>query len=148
MVATRREGRRPERTTYRLTRAGGQELLRSVRQMVAVPRREPTEFFAGLSFLVYLDPRDAASRLEDRATRLRAEIDDLTAARGRLLPRVRRINLVEEEYLLATWRAELAWVRRLTGDVKSRRLSWNLAEILEGARAPHRRSSVKKGGKS
>src|SRR6185436_12424022 len=106
-VAKERAGRRPERTTYRLTPQGRRDLSRSLRQMVATPRREPSEFFAALSFLVYLDPEDAAAQLEARARRLDEEIGGLTATRARLIARVQRVNLLEEEYLLAMRRAEL-----------------------------------------
>ena len=143
-VSTAREGRRPERTTYRITPAGEDDLLRSLRRMVAVPHREPSEFFAGLSFLVYLTPRDASAQLRDRATRLHAEIDNLTTARERLISRVMRINIIEEEYLLAMRRAELIWVRSLIDDVESRRLTWNLGEILKAARAARRREIASK----
>ena len=130
-VSTEREGRRPERTTYGLTPEGAKELSEILRAMVAIPRREASEFFAGLSFLVYLEPADAATQLEDRARRLEQEIAELTAARKRLVTRVKRINLLEEEYLLAMRRAELRWLRTVLEELQTREFTWNLEEILK-----------------
>jgi DNA-binding PadR family transcriptional regulator len=130
-VSTEREGRRPERTTYGLTPEGAKELSEMLRAMVAIPRREASEFFAGLSFLVYLEPADAATQLEDRARRLEQEINELTDARKRLVTRVKRINLLEEEYLLAMRRAELRWLRTVLEELRSREFTWNLEEILK-----------------
>jgi len=130
-VATGRHGRRPERTTYRLTPDGRRELAAGLREMVANPRAEASEFFAGLSFLVYLDPADAAAQLEARMRRLDEEIAALAAARKRLIGRVRRINLLEEEYLLAMRRAEAKWIRAVLADLRLRKLSWSLEEILK-----------------
>jgi DNA-binding PadR family transcriptional regulator len=138
-VSTRREGRRPARTTYRLTPDGASALVRSVQAMVAEPRRETSEFFAGLSFLVYLNPDDAGAHVEERARRIEAEIEELTAARKQLIARVARINLLEEEYMLAMRRAELRWIRGLLEDLRSREFTWNLDEILNALRAQKRR---------
>ena len=129
-VSTERNGRRPERTTYGLTTEGTRELGESLRAMVAIPRREASEFFAALSFLVYLDPADAAAQLEERARRLEQEIGELTDARKRLVTRVKRINLLEEEYRLAMRRAELRWLRTVVDDMRARAFTWNLDEIL------------------
>ena len=137
-VSTERAGRRPERTTYGLTTEGARELGEGLRAMVAVPRREASEFFAALSFLVYLDPADAAAQLEERARRLEQEIDELTVARKRLVTRVKRINLLEEEYLLAMRRAELRWLRTVVDDMRARELTWNLDEILRAMPAATR----------
>src|SRR5574340_1223680 len=58
-VATTREGRRPARTTYRLTAEGEQELFRRLRHLIAVPQRETPVFMASVSFLVHLSPAEA-----------------------------------------------------------------------------------------
>jgi DNA-binding PadR family transcriptional regulator len=129
-VSTERDGRRPERTTYGLTAEGARALGDSLREMVAIPGREASEFFAALSFLVYLDPGDAATQLEERARRLEQEIDALTQTRQRLVARVERINLLEEEYLLAMRRAELRWLRTVVDDMRAGGFTWNLDEIL------------------
>src|SRR6516162_1011722 len=40
VVSTTREGRRPERTTYRLTEAGAHEVLAWLRELLANPARD------------------------------------------------------------------------------------------------------------
>jgi DNA-binding PadR family transcriptional regulator len=132
---TDREGRRPERTTYRITPAGEAALVRWLQEAVAVPRREPSDLMAALNFLVYLSPDDAARALERRASLLEAEIARLQTAVETLLPRLTRINVVEIEYDVAIKRAELQFVRALIADVQEGRVTWNLQQILSAIRA-------------
>jgi hypothetical protein len=95
---------------------------------------------------VYLSPRDVATQLEERARRLQADIELLVATRKRIVARVERINLLEEEYLHAMRRAELSWVRSVLEELRSRAFTWNVKEILKAVRAA-RRASTKGGGK-
>src|SRR5262245_37108578 len=44
-VETRREGKRPERTVYRLTEAGAREGTAWLRAMLARPAKETSQFF-------------------------------------------------------------------------------------------------------
>src|SRR5215470_13353834 len=60
---TEREGRRPERTVYRLTDAGRMELIDWVSELISRPAKEYTRFEAGLSRLPVLRPEDAAALL-------------------------------------------------------------------------------------
>src|SRR5438067_7376141 len=46
VVETSREGRRPERTVYRITAGGEQEMLAWLRELLANPARSPTQFYA------------------------------------------------------------------------------------------------------
>jgi DNA-binding PadR family transcriptional regulator len=50
---TGREGKRPERTTYRIMPAGRDALVNTLRKIVATPRRESSEFMAAMSFMVF-----------------------------------------------------------------------------------------------
>ncbi len=111
--STTRNGRRPERTTYAITAAGRKEFTRVLRQIIAVPRRESSEFMAAMSFLVHLTPAEALPRLDERAQHLENEIALRSAGVAAASARVLRINLVESEYLIAMLKAELAWVRNL-----------------------------------
>jgi DNA-binding PadR family transcriptional regulator len=133
--ATGRDGRRPERTTYRVTDSGIQALAEALRRMVALPRRESSEFMASMSFLVYLPPAEAAEKLEERARRLEAEIAARTAGLAGASTFLPRIHLIESEYLVAMLKAELAWVRVLADDLRSGRLGWNLDQILTDAQS-------------
>ncbi|HMG87556.1 MAG TPA: helix-turn-helix transcriptional regulator [Terracidiphilus sp.] len=132
--STEREGRRPERTTYAITAAGRKEFTRVLRQIIAVPRRESSEFMAAMSFLVHLTPGEALLRLEERVTHLANEIAHRSAGVSGASAHVLRINLVESEYLIAIMKAELTWVRSLIADISSGKLAWNLKTILKQAR--------------
>jgi hypothetical protein len=48
---------------------------------------------------------------------------------------VGRVNLLEEEYLQAMRRAELAWVRGLVKELRDGTFRWNLEEIFQAIRA-------------
>jgi DNA-binding PadR family transcriptional regulator len=132
--STSRNGRRPERTTYSITTAGRKEFTRVLRNIIAVPRRESSEFMAAMSFLVHLTPAEALPRLEERAHHLEGEIALRQAGMAAASARVLRINLVESEYLVAMLKAELAWVINLISEISSGSLSWNLKSVLKEAR--------------
>ena len=57
-VETSREGRRPERTVYRLTECGDVEALEWLRGLLSKPVREPSQFVAAMSFVAHLTPDD------------------------------------------------------------------------------------------
>jgi DNA-binding PadR family transcriptional regulator len=138
-MATTREGRRPERTVYRLTEEGGQEVRAWLRELLANPVRDSTPFFAALSFMAHLTPGDALEQLEARAGLLETEITGLDGALHALVPQIGRLVLLEVEYLRAMRQAELAWVRSLTEDLRAGRLSWDpesLRRLAEGFRPP------------
>lgn len=132
---TGREGKRPERTTYRIVPAGRSELANILRKIVATPRRESSEFMAALSFLVFLDPDEAARQLKERVEKLKAEIEQLTAGLAAASTHVLRINLLESEYLLTMLQAELIWVRKLEGQIQTGRLTWDLEAIFREVHA-------------
>jgi DNA-binding PadR family transcriptional regulator len=142
--ATGRNGRRPERTTYRLTDAGQQALLDNLRTMVSAPRRESSEFMAAMSFLVHLPANEAAERLEERARVLEAQIAAYTGGLAQAAAFVPRIHLIESEYLVAILKAELAWVRALAADLQAGRLAWNLEQILTEAQADRTKAAEPK----
>src|SRR5215813_12131339 len=71
---TEREGRRPERTVYRLTDAGRVELIDWVSELLSRPAREFTRFGAGLSLAGVLPPSDIAALLMQRCNLLELEI--------------------------------------------------------------------------
>ena len=132
---TNREGKRPERTIYRITPAGVTEFINTIRSMVITPRRESSEFLAAMSFLVHLNPEEAAQRLNERAQALQAEVRQLTAGLASASLHVARINLIESEYLLTMLKAELGWVKGLEKDIRSGKLDWDLKAILRKAAA-------------
>ena len=133
--ATGREGRRPERTTYRLKPAGHEQLLATLREMVSTPRRESSEFMAAMSFLVHLTPAEALPLLDNRCRLLQNEIEQLSAGLGQAAKFVQKINLIESEYLLAMLKAERNWVLSVAADMRDGKLAWNLDKMFAEIKA-------------
>jgi DNA-binding PadR family transcriptional regulator len=134
-TSTSRDGRRPERTVYRLTAAGRDEFLAALRTMVSTPRRESSEFMAAMSFLVHLTPYEALPHLDERCSLLAEEIErqrDVLREAGRF---VDKINLIENEYLLAMLKAEREWVLRLAAQVREGKLTWDLERLYAQIKA-------------
>jgi DNA-binding PadR family transcriptional regulator len=117
---TEREGRRPERTVYRLTDAGRLELIDWVSELLSTPARDYTRFEAGLSLAGVLPPGDIAALLAQRCDRLEVEIAQTRAGLQLFLQRgLARFFVIESEYQVAMREAELAWTRRLAGEIRS-----------------------------
>ena len=136
---TTRNGRRPERTTYRITEQGERHLLDGLRSLVAVPRHEASEFMAAMNFVVHLGPRETLTLLDERSRKLEVELALTDEQMAHALGVAGRVNLLETEYQQAMRRAELAWIRQLAGDLRSGRLDWNIEELLAYLRAAHER---------
>jgi DNA-binding PadR family transcriptional regulator len=136
-VETTREGRRPERTVYRLTEAGERQMLQWLQEMLARPVREPTQFFAALSFLSHLSPETVGVQLQQRATLLEAEIAGLDTVLKTMVPQIGRLVLIEVEYARAMRQAELAWVRSIEQELQTGRLCWDPQQVVRcGAALP------------
>jgi DNA-binding PadR family transcriptional regulator len=134
-VRTGREGKRPERTTYRIAPEGLVALRQWLRDMIAVPRRESSDFMTAVSFLIHLDPEEAAGQLEQRTATLERTLAQIDVSMAMVLPLVTRVNLLEEEYLRAMCHAELLWVRRIVAELREGRLTWDLDTLLALVRA-------------
>ncbi|MDG4756520.1 PadR family transcriptional regulator [Micromonospora sp. WMMD710] len=118
-VESLREGRRPERTVYRITDVGRAELVDWARELVSTPMPEHPRFRAGLSVLAALHPDEAVDLLRQRLDRLD---DALRRDRETLdthLREVPRLFLVESEYDLAMRAAETTWLRALLAELTS-----------------------------
>ncbi len=131
-VGTDREGKRPERTVYRLTEEGAGVVLEWAQEMLARPRNEYGTFAAAISFLPLLLPDAARGVLEMRATLLDAEIarvKSLLESAGRsCFP---RLFLLEDELRLAVMEAEARWVKELVDDLTTGRLTWDQESLSE-----------------
>ncbi len=138
---TGREGRRPERTTYRITSAGTRALIEILRKIVATPKREPSDCMAAMSFLVHLEPGEACALLRERAKNLEVQVDQIASRLAGAKAHVERINLIESEYLLAMLKAERAWVRTLEKEIREGILTWDLKEILREAAASRKEAN-------
>ena len=134
-VETMREGNRPERTTYRLTENGSDELQIWLRELIARPAQEPTNFFAALSFVGLLPPEGVLEQLQDRAVILAAEIAGIEAVRTALIPRIGRLPLLETEYTQTMRQAELDWVRSVAEELQTGQLTWDVETNLRNARS-------------
>jgi DNA-binding PadR family transcriptional regulator len=121
---TEREGRRPERTVYRITDAGDAELRDWVAELLRTPVNDYTQFAAGLSFLPALPPEEAVEVLRQRCLSLQLEIV-ATRSMIQLMAehRLPRLFYVEEEYRLALREAELEWTRTLAAEIADGGLS-------------------------
>jgi DNA-binding PadR family transcriptional regulator len=146
-VETTREGRRPERTVYRLTDSGEREMRTWLHQLLAKPLRDTNQFFAALSFLAVLPPAEAADRLQERLASLDEEIAGYTTVLKQMVPRIGRLVLVEVEYARAMRRAERAWVQSLINDLQTGKLHWDPEAFLQAAaRASRQEQSQRPSG--
>jgi DNA-binding PadR family transcriptional regulator len=128
---TSREGKRPERTVYRITDEGREELRSWLAELIESPRSEYPEFTAALSFLGCLEIEEAIGALHGREVVLAGQIASIDAALKLIQERrpLPRLLLVEVEFTRAMRQAELAWVQALIDDMRSGRLTWNHAEF-------------------
>jgi len=126
-----REGRRPERTVYKITEAGRAELRDWMRELLAVPDPEFPRFQAALSEMSVVPPDEVTTLLEQR---LAALDDDIAAQRAALrqLTQLPRVFLVEAEFAVAMRQAEADWTRALLAEMAAGTLSG-----MDGWRAYH-----------
>ena len=112
-----REGRQPERTTYRITERGMAELRDWLRELLSEPDDQPTPFAAALAEGGILPPAEMAELLAQRLARL----DKANAAHEAELTvwneRLPRILLIESDYELAMRKAQADWVRGLLREI-------------------------------
>jgi DNA-binding PadR family transcriptional regulator len=108
-----REGRQPERTTYRITEAGRAELLDWIRELLSIPEREYTRFEAALGEGAIMPPGDLAALLRQRLDTLDAANAEQEVELKAFQTQIPRLFLIESEYHLALRRAEADWVRGL-----------------------------------
>ncbi|QXV60546.1 PadR family transcriptional regulator [Amycolatopsis sp. TNS106] len=118
-VESGREGARPERTVYRITDAGRDEMLDWLRELLGELAPEEPKFVAGLSVLGWLGPDEVIALFR---TRLAALDEDIAATRAELawlIEQIPRLVLLELEYHLAIRVAEAEWVRSILGELTS-----------------------------
>jgi DNA-binding PadR family transcriptional regulator len=125
VVETSREGRRPERTTYRLTGLGHDAVVHHATSLVADLGTEYPQFAMGAAFLHTLSPADGLEALRRRAVELRKQVaaervltDELTTIA------IEPLFWLDLEYREVMYRAELTWVEDLIRRIEDGRLSW------------------------
>ena len=151
VAGSERSGARPERTLYRITDAGREELTDWVRELIGTPERERPRFEAGLSVLGVLSPTEAIALLRTRRDALQSQVDGQRTALAQVAEDVPRIFLVEDEYDLAIRTAEVTWLDGLIAELADGTLpgldlwqSWHdtgevpgeLSELAERGRNP------------
>jgi DNA-binding PadR family transcriptional regulator len=114
---TVRQGKRPERTVYRLTEAGDAEMYDWMRELVGQPEREYHRLETALSMIGVLSPDEAIELLKARAMRLEGRAaggEAMVREVGQTIP---RLFLIEGEFHVAMLRAEAAWIRELLAEI-------------------------------
>ncbi len=128
-VETNREGKRPERTIYQITKAGREEFQKRLREMLAKPAKEYPEFMVALSFLAALPSEVVLRALQVRAALLEGEIAGQRAMSRALVDQLPRLVLLEMEYMLTLREAEFTWIQALLEDMRSGKLAWTPEEL-------------------
>jgi DNA-binding PadR family transcriptional regulator len=122
---TVRDGRRPERTVYRITAAGRRALLQQLSGLIERPELDRPTFTAAVSLLGSLPVPAAREALRTRASAISEIIAAGTAQLGALrdsgLPDV---VVLELEYELAMRQAELDWTGSVLTRLDSGALDW------------------------
>jgi DNA-binding PadR family transcriptional regulator len=116
-VESTRQGARPERTVYRITETGRQELKDWESELISTPEREHSRFKAALSVLSILSPEEVVSLLQRRADLLHEQITEGRKKLAEHLQHVPRLFLIEDEYEWTQLESELTWIRALLGEL-------------------------------
>jgi DNA-binding PadR family transcriptional regulator len=113
--ATSRHGNRPERAIYEITDAGVEALTNRVRELVATPTSEFPQFVTALAEIHNLDADTAVDAVTSRVAALEADVAEMMALRDANAA----ISVVALDYLLATTRAQVNWLREFASSLES-----------------------------
>ncbi|MEU8568787.1 PadR family transcriptional regulator [Streptomyces pathocidini] len=119
VVSTHREGRRPERTVYRITDSGREELEDWIRDLISRPEKEFPRFEAALSLLPVLPPDEVIELLRGRLRTLDQQVAGRAGALEQGSKDIPRLFHVESEYALVLLRAEADWIRSLLTELEA-----------------------------
>jgi DNA-binding PadR family transcriptional regulator len=126
-----REGGRPDRTIYAVTPLGRKVAMEWLRTMLAEPQNEFPEFPVALSFLGLVTPSEVLPLLKARLAFLDGHERKLAADLSTYSAVLPRVLLLENEYMLATARAERQWVEAVIADIRDGRLEWGEAALRQ-----------------
>ncbi|HEY4020018.1 MAG TPA: PadR family transcriptional regulator [Pseudonocardiaceae bacterium] len=125
VVETSREGRRPERTTYRITEAGRDAFADRLREIIAEPVDEFPIYPVGIGLLHTLDRDDALIQLRRREMDLAGRIATIKIYVESLGNRgVEDMYWIDTKLMLALQETELAWTTQFINDIDSGALHW------------------------
>jgi len=100
-------------------------MRRCLRGLLSEPVKEYTRLEAGLSFMHHLPAAEAANLLEQRAEHLEAWLEEWRFVRRLLEGRgLTRLSIVEGEFLMVQRESELAWLRKVVGEIRDGTLEW------------------------
>lgn len=131
---TRRDGLRPEKTSYAITPTGETAFHGWLKRLLSTPQPETSSFAAAVGFLVYLSPSDALAALETRSQILQQKIEELDQTLVVVGKQIGRIFVIEREYERAITQAEATWILQLVEDLRSKKLKWDIEAILRELR--------------
>ncbi len=111
---TSRQGNRPERTIYEITKNGEAEMRAWLRELLSTPVKEFPQFEAGLSLVQALPPEEVIELLRTRLELLKHDLlqlkEEAKLARAQKVP---ALYTIESEYRLACLEAERTFVAAL-----------------------------------
>jgi DNA-binding PadR family transcriptional regulator len=121
-VGTRREGNRPERTTYELTPAGEQAMHEWLGEMLRDPTPQFTDLEAALSLMGAIDPSVVEDMLRHRLETLNKQTAQHAGLMAMLPDDFPEIFTVEGTFTQRLRDAETAFVKELVEKIASGRL--------------------------
>lgn len=142
VAETLREGRRPERTVYRITPEGSAHLRYQLTDLLSNPRHGPLAFDAALSRIGYLCEADAVSALGVRLGALEGMVAQHRAASRSLHERLGlpRLSILELEWKVEWTEAEATFVASTIAAIRNRELdvdrAWLESLSESGAELP------------
>jgi DNA-binding PadR family transcriptional regulator len=124
-VETTREGRRPERTVYRLTDSGRDVFAERLRLIIAEPAVEYPQFAVAVAMLHELDRNDALVQLGRRTMTLEAQLAADRVTSEHLTKRgVHPMYWTDVDFRLRMREAELAWIEDLVERLTGGQITW------------------------
>ncbi|WP_199521218.1 MFS transporter [Jiangella anatolica] len=116
---TVREGRRPERTVYAITDAGGRVMVDWLVELLSTPKKEFTQFEAALTLAAALPPEQVTELLSQRLRNLhfRQKAVEAMFAEAATV-KLPRLFMIEAEFSAALLSAETTFVEQLLADLR------------------------------
>jgi DNA-binding PadR family transcriptional regulator len=141
-VATDAEGKRPAKTTYRLTPDGENEFRRLLRDHLwSVDTSDPTKLRSGLSFMWALSREEVVAAMEHRVTALEGCLASQRFTRKEYAENRDRPNHVVEIFMLeeARLESEMAWAGELAKRLRAGSYEFHDESAATDDSAPQRR---------
>lgn len=124
-TGTGRDGRRPERTTYKITDAGRAALSQRLAGMLSEAANEYPVFPHAIAEAHNLPAGVVLELLDARLTALEERLDVLSTGREAVIAKgVERRYWVDVEYQQAMLRCEIDWIRGFQAELRSGELPW------------------------